>query len=157
MVVCAPSEYDFGFVHTEKASSFLLYLANPTEVSASWRVRHIPMVPPKISIIAQELEELPKLPLDEPDMFSFDQYSGVQHGPSLPLSDAASNLPLDLNRSQVRSSFLRQCDSLLLGVSRHKEGPPFCDDDDDAKCGFFLLLFHTLSHPSFLPGSRCFC
>ena len=101
MVVCAPSEYDFGFVHTEKASSFLLYLANPTEVSASWRVRHIPMVPPKISIIAQELEEVPKLPLDEPDMFSFDQYEGVQNGPSLPLSDAASVLPLDLNRSRA--------------------------------------------------------
>jgi len=101
MIVCAPSEYDFGFVHTEKSSSMLLYLSNPTEVSASWRVRHIPMVPPKLSIIAQELEEIPKLPLDDPDMFSFDQYAGVQHGPSLPLADAASVLPLDYNRSDA--------------------------------------------------------
>jgi hypothetical protein len=101
MVVCAPSEHDFGFVHTEKSSSFLLYVSNPTEVSAKWRIRHVPMIPPKISIIAQELEEVPKLPLDEPDMFSFDQYEGVQHGPSLPLSDAASVLPLDLNRSRA--------------------------------------------------------
>ena len=32
MIVCAPSEYDFGSVHTERKAEIIIFLSNPTQV-----------------------------------------------------------------------------------------------------------------------------
>lgn len=68
------------------------------QVSAQWSIRHIPVEPPRLSAIAQETEPLPKLPDDDPDVFAFSEYRGVQEGPAMPLESAAACLPEDMNR-----------------------------------------------------------
>jgi hypothetical protein len=68
-------------------------------VDASWKVKHVKAIPPKRSVIAQELESAVVLPVDDADVFSFSEYSGVQSGPALPLESAAACLPKDFNRS----------------------------------------------------------
>uniref|UniRef100_A0A7S2RRU6 Uncharacterized protein n=1 Tax=Rhizochromulina marina TaxID=1034831 RepID=A0A7S2RRU6_9STRA len=99
-MVCAPSEHDFGLVHTDSKAQITIFVSNPTEVAATWKIVHVPVVPPKISVIAAETEELPILPEDDQDVFAFSEYSGRQQGPALPLTSAAACLPMDENRME---------------------------------------------------------
>mmetsp|Transcript_28938 Transcript_28938/g.67308 ORF Transcript_28938/g.67308 Transcript_28938/m.67308 type:complete len:2187 (+) Transcript_28938:98-6658(+) len=101
MIVCAPSEHEYGIVHTEGKAQITIFVSNPTEVEASWKIRHVPVQPPKVSIIASEMDKPKPRPRDEPDVFSFSEYGGSQKGPSLPLESAGDCLPKDENRSDT--------------------------------------------------------
>lgn len=98
MLVCSPSEHDFGWVHCEGKCEFVLWVSNPTEVEATWRLVHVPVPPPKVSVIASANDPVKKRPDDNPDAFSFSEYNGRQSGPSLPLASSGAALPLDFNR-----------------------------------------------------------
>jgi hypothetical protein len=105
MVVCAPAEYDFGLVHTESSSEFLLFLSNPTKVDAKWNVVHVPVSTPKYNITLDD--DLKSSVTDNPNVFSFGQLSGVQQGPCYPLVAAGSSLPLDFNQ-RTKPGFQQQ-------------------------------------------------
>ena len=105
MVVVAPSQHDFGLVHTEACKEAVLYVSNPTEVSAEWQVRHVRVpAPPKASLAVNlgptggGAAASSRAAEDDPDVFSFSEHKGTQSGPSLPLSAAGSCLPRDVNR-----------------------------------------------------------
>jgi hypothetical protein len=126
MVVVAPAQHDFGLTHTERASAATLYLANPTGVAAAWRVTHAKRPAARLAAAPVDFAARPSAnttaafsaaaataaaaaapglagaaaPEDDPDVFSFSEHFGVQHGPSLPLADAAASLPHDANRAR---------------------------------------------------------
>lgn len=118
LVVVAPALHNFGLVHTELSSAATLYLSNPTDVAAAWRVTHVPVPPAKLPAAPIDFAAQPSAntvafteataparpdealvaPEDDPDAFSFSEHFGVLLGPSLPLSDAAAALPNDVNQ-----------------------------------------------------------
>uniref|UniRef100_A0A7S2DBV6 Uncharacterized protein n=1 Tax=Octactis speculum TaxID=3111310 RepID=A0A7S2DBV6_9STRA len=98
MIVCAPSEHSFGIVHVEALSEFLLFLSNPTGVEASWKIVHVPVQQPKVSVLVQEETNTRVRPLDEPSVFNFSEWEGSQKGPSMPLESSGACLPKDVNR-----------------------------------------------------------
>jgi len=120
MLVIAPSEYDFGLVHTENSNSnsnsnnnnsnnrntVTLFISNPTEVDACWQLRHIPAVVRKRSIIAKSTTTTTATTTtatqseaeDDPDVFVFGEECGVMSGPSVMLGSSGAVLPMDLNR-----------------------------------------------------------
>lgn len=102
----------------ESESSLLLFLCNPTLVPASWSVVHVPsdtstttaddggssskQSKPKprrrSSVVRPWADPQAVVPVDDPEVFGFQQREGLQPGPSLPLQSSAACLPEDQNR-----------------------------------------------------------
>ena len=92
MILVSPSEHRFGAVHVERWKPVSLFLSNPTEVDAEWRIQHIPFRrPPKR--VGGEPPSNEMMPMDEPSVFKFSMVAGTLMGPSLPLSTATVNPP----------------------------------------------------------------
>lgn len=98
MIVISPSEYDFGTVHISRSRQIRLYLSNPTQVDAEWKIQHRP-VPIPHTRAQKAAAELALKAKDEPQVFEISISNGKLNGPTLPLGSAGYQLPLDGNRT----------------------------------------------------------
>lgn len=117
MVAVSRALHNFGHCHTESTKDFEVFLANPTEVDAEWKVEHVPAPPPKprvtIDVSSLGLDGIkgidvaalsgaaPEGPAtiaeeDDPSVFEFSLSSGVLTGPTAPLQVAET---LDLRNA----------------------------------------------------------
>ena len=91
-ILISPAEHRFGAVHVERWRPVTLFISNPTEVDAEWRIQHVPFHrPPKR--VGGEAPANEMMPMDEPSVFKFSMVAGTLMGPSLPLSTASVNPP----------------------------------------------------------------
>jgi hypothetical protein len=95
-LVVQPAAHAFGVVRADKTSELLVFLSNPTEVEASWSLRHVPRANRKNDGIDGDNARPDSV--DDPSVFTFEHVSGVVAGPSLPLRSAAACVPKDFNR-----------------------------------------------------------
>jgi hypothetical protein len=99
LVAVSPSDYHFGVVHVEEHHDIMLFVINPTTVTANYKITHIPYEKPKRGrMILDPDNELNQSHEDAPDVFEFSEYEGNQPGPTLPLPSAGYCLPDDKNR-----------------------------------------------------------
>jgi len=99
LVAVSPSDYHFGIVHVEEHHDIMLFVINPTTVTANYKITHVPFMEPKRQrMILDPDNELNREHVDEPDVFEFSEYEGSQRGPTLPLPTAGYCLPDDKNR-----------------------------------------------------------
>ena len=101
MLSASPSAHDFGTVHVEERAELTLFLTNPTEVDAEWRLRHVPRASlrPGRQLSGVDGGAFYDDATDDAAVFSWDEESGAQRGPSLPLDSTAACLPRDANRA----------------------------------------------------------
>ena len=112
-VAVQPSDYHYGTVHVESDSSAIIYVCNPTLVTANYKIVHVPAVPPKRArMILDAGAELNQLHADEPSAFEFSEYEGSQPGPTLPLPSSGYCLPDDKNRNRSNPVFTKTAMSL---------------------------------------------
>ena len=112
-VAVQPSDYHYGTVHVEEDSSAIIYVCNPTLVTANYRIVHIPAVPPKRArMILDAGAELNQRHTDDPSAFEFSEYEGTQPGPTLPLPSSGYCLPDDKNRKKKDPVFTKTSMSL---------------------------------------------
>ena len=95
-LVVQPAAHAFGVVRADKTSELLVFLSNPTEVEASWSLRHVPRASRKNDGIDGDNARPDSV--DDPSVFAFEDVSGVVAGPSLPLRSAAACVPKDFMR-----------------------------------------------------------
>ncbi|CAH0377858.1 unnamed protein product [Pelagomonas calceolata] len=95
-LVVQPAAHAFGVVRADKTSELLVFLSNPTEVEASWSLRHVPRAGRKNDGIDGDNARPDSV--DDPSVFAFEHVAGVVAGPSLPLRSAAACVPKDFMR-----------------------------------------------------------
>ncbi|OQS04639.1 hypothetical protein THRCLA_12212 [Thraustotheca clavata] len=79
ILVIAPSHFKFGLVHCEHSETVKIYLSNPTQVDANFRVHHVPHLGTKT--------------VDDPSVFQLSATTGTLKGPSLPLHTSGALVP----------------------------------------------------------------
>ncbi|GMH80067.1 hypothetical protein TL16_g08388 [Triparma laevis f. inornata] len=112
-VAVQPSDYHYGTVHVEEEQDIIVYVCNPTLVTANYKITHIPEIPAKRKrMILDPDNELNKSHTDDPSVFIFSEYEGSQAGPTLPLPSSGYCLPDDKNRKKHAPVFEKTSMSL---------------------------------------------
>ncbi|GMH97171.1 hypothetical protein TrVE_jg7849 [Triparma verrucosa] len=112
-VAVQPSDYHYGTVHVEEEQDIIVYVCNPTLVTANYKITHIPEIKPKRKrMILDPDNELNKAHTDDPSVFIFSEYEGSQAGPTLPLPSSGYCLPDDKNRKKHAPVFEKTSMSL---------------------------------------------
>ena len=132
VILVAPAEHRFGAVHVERLQEVTLYLSNPSEVDAEWRIQHIPYIkPPKR--VGTSPPKSAMMPEDDPSAFKFSKVAGVLPGPSMPLHVAQARLELLKPTHMV---------DYAMDIYRevHGEGAAIPKEMEEQKAGVFAEL-----------------
>lgn len=77
---------EFGVCHVKLFTSGFIFLSNPSEVIANWKILHI-----KSQLIKTKDDKT----IDDESVFQFNVCKGLLHGPTISIAAAMSAQPID--------------------------------------------------------------